>query len=175
MGDDRLGILLKIVRRKHVVFRGNECLEEAPGAARDQPEGARIIRMYCETAGDRRAAYLRLARRKRRQHPQCREWRSDRPGVLPGDVEANADKCCKGESGCDLRRESPPIELRVIARLRRRDPFQQMPPADRYAEERAADCIGHHPCLMGKESEQEGALQKPQFEITAQRTEVIAR
>ena len=63
----------------------------------------------------------------------------------------------------------------VVARLRGRYPFQQMSPADRYAVECAADRIGHHPCLMGEKSDQEGALQKPQFEITAQRAKVIAQ
>ncbi len=37
VGDDRPGIFLEIVRRQHVVFRGDEFFEEAPGAPRDQP------------------------------------------------------------------------------------------------------------------------------------------
>ena len=32
VGENRLRILLKIIRRKHVVFRRNECLKEMPGA-----------------------------------------------------------------------------------------------------------------------------------------------
>ena len=38
MRNDGLRILLEVVRRKPVLLRGYESGEEAPGAARDQPQ-----------------------------------------------------------------------------------------------------------------------------------------
>ena len=42
MRDDRLRVLLEVVRRQHVVRRRDEGLEEAPGAPRDQAQRAGV-------------------------------------------------------------------------------------------------------------------------------------
>ena len=44
MRDDRRGIFLEIIRRKIVIVRRNEGLEEPPGPSRDQPQGANVRR-----------------------------------------------------------------------------------------------------------------------------------
>ena len=57
--DDRLRILLEVVRRQQVLRRRHEGLEEAPGAARDQAQGARIASArHRQAAGDARRAEL---------------------------------------------------------------------------------------------------------------------
>ncbi len=59
VGDDRLRVLLEVVGRQHVVGGRHEGLEEAPGAARDQPQRARV-------GSARRGTRRRDARRQAR-------------------------------------------------------------------------------------------------------------
>ena len=42
MGQHRPGILLKIVRRKHMILRRNECLKELPGLPRCEAQASRL-------------------------------------------------------------------------------------------------------------------------------------
>src|SRR5882724_9566543 len=44
MRQHRLWILLKVVGRKHIVFRSHEFLEKAPGAARRKTKCSRIVK-----------------------------------------------------------------------------------------------------------------------------------
>src|ERR1700735_2705170 len=56
VSDDRFRIFLKIIRRKEIVHRTNESFEEAPSAARSQPESR------CISGGE--GVYIRKARRE---------------------------------------------------------------------------------------------------------------
>ena len=51
MSDDWPGVLLKIVWREHVIFRGHELFEEAPGAAGDKPERQGVGRSDRQVTG----------------------------------------------------------------------------------------------------------------------------
>ena len=57
MRDDGLRIFLKVVRRQHVIRRGHERFEVAPGATRDQAQG--IDGRSRRPASDRRPAAIR--------------------------------------------------------------------------------------------------------------------
>ena len=55
MRQDRVRILLKVVRRQHVICRGHERFEEAPGTARDEAQGIAVGRGDGQATGDQRA------------------------------------------------------------------------------------------------------------------------
>src|SRR5207302_10884262 len=103
------------------------------------------------------------------------ERRGDRPGVLSREIKAKDDDREKNQAGGDLRHKIPLVELRIVTGLCGRDPFQQMPSINEYAEQRAADRVNHQPGLMGEERDQECALQKSQFKIAALSAPVIAQ
>ena len=81
MGQHRFRIFLKVVGRKHIVFRGHKLLEKTPGATGAHSE--------CLRVGSRDRVGARYRRRKtgpsrdrRRQYPQDHEWSGDQPGTI---------------------------------------------------------------------------------------------
>ena len=84
----RRGILLKIVGRQHVVGAGDEGLEEAPGAARGQPQGLRVVTGQGFSAGATRRQ-ADPARHGGRRQPERRE--SARQQRVPASVDPADD------------------------------------------------------------------------------------
>ena len=175
VGDDRFGIFLKIVGRQHVVFRRDECFEEAPGAPRDQPQRQGVRRRDRQMTGREAAACLPSARRA--------ATAPTRTQTAPRSASF-ATRRHKTERR--QRRRSPALaaicsaRLRVsnrefVCRLCGRHPFEQVAPANEDAEQRAHHRIDHDPGLMREEGDEERALQQAEGEIAAQRAQMIAQ
>ena len=173
MGHHRLRFFLEVVGRKHVIVRRDEGLEEAPGAAGDQPQCSRVRGGERIGAGHGRRT-TRPPRDGRRQHPQDHEWSRDRPCPAPD--------ACDDDSGRSRERDAaghPPVEAAEIEpdaelRLSGGDPLEQPPAPDEQTEERSHDGVGHQPRLMREERDQERDLRQSEREIRADRAPVAS-
>jgi hypothetical protein len=171
MRQHRGRVLLEIVRRQHVVRRGHESLEEAPGAPRRQPQDAGVAVGHRQAARPRRRA-AGPARDRRRGEPQRRERQRQRPGCGSGDDHRqNRDHDRAGH----LAIESQKVEPRTGLRLRGRDPFQEMPAGHQQPDQGAHDRVAHQAGLVGERDDEEGRLGKRELQIGAERCEVAAR
>ena len=171
VGHRRLRVFLKIVRRQHVVRRRHEGLEEAPGAACDQPQSAGVrIRDRQATRHERRQA--RPSSDGRRCDPSDRERRRHRPGVVPDAPDDDRSNDADGDTTDHLPIEPAKVEPRAHLRLSCRDPVEQTPVAHEQTKQRSSDRIGHQPCLMREEHDQECGLGQSEPKIGAKGTQV---
>ena len=71
--------------------------------------------------------------------------------------------------------EAEEIEPRTDRRLRRRNPFQEMPAGDEQPHQGSHDRIAHQPRLMTQERDDERPLGEREAQIGAERGEMAAR
>ncbi len=170
MGDDRLGRLLKIVRRQRVGRLGDEGLEEAPGPARCQPQGVGIGirqgRLPC-----RQPRTARPPRDHRRRHPGDGEARRQRPGPAVHQGGGRHGAHPHGDAAGHSPEEAEDPGVRA-ARLRHRRPLEEVATADRDPPERAQDRIGHQPGLVAEEDHHQGQLGERQPKVAGQGAQV---
>ena len=168
VSHDRSRRLLEIVRRQHVFGRGDEGLEKSPGLPGDQAQGVSVrVGHRPATGHSRRLADTK--RHRRRNKPDQGERRGDRPGpAAPRQADRDPHRAD------DQRPDHPAIEnqqSRPGAKrgVRRRDPFQQMPPRERQSNERAKDGVGHQPGLVAKKHDHQARLDEGQPKFRRQR------
>ena len=126
--DCRLRVFLEIVRREHVICCRHESLEEAPGAARDQPQCARVcIRDRQAPRHEWRQA--RPPSDGRRCDPGDHERRRHRPSVVPDPPDDDCRNDADGDATIHLPIEPEEVEPRAYHRLTCGDPVEQMPVA----------------------------------------------
>src|SRR5579872_6852120 len=112
MSEHRLWFFLKIVRRKHVILRRDEGLEETPSAARDQAQALpvrdreRIVNGFSRLPAN-------PSRNGRRQQPKTQEWRRDRPGIRLGPCDKNYGGGGESDTAGHLPIEPDKAELRA--------------------------------------------------------------
>ena len=173
MGQNRPRVLLKVVRRQHVVVRSNERLEVAPGAPRDQSQGAGIrVAERQATLDERRAADPNG--NGGRCDPQDHERRRHPPGIGPQPFHEDGG----GDGDRNAATHAPigaaEVEPRAEVRLGCSDPLQQIAPCHEQTNQCSADGIDHQPRLVCKQDNQQGKLRSCKRGILAQRTQVAA-
>src|SRR5579863_6897955 len=126
MSENWSRFLLKVVRRKHMVFRRNEGLEEPPSPARDETQGPRVSGgdWFVDCPGRRQAC---PSRDGWRECPQNHERGRNRPrGWLgPHDEEPCSNR--DGNTTGHLAVEPTQLQPRTDFCLRGSDPFEQHP------------------------------------------------
>ena len=71
--------------------------------------------------------------------------------------------------------ETEEIEPVIDRRLRRRNPFEEMPSGDEQPRQGSPDRIAHQPCLVAQERDDERPLGERDAQITAKRRQMAAR
>ena len=158
VSDDGGGILLEIVRRQHVVGRGDERLEEPPGPSRDQPQRAGIGLRDRQAAGiDRRHAHP--ARDRGREQPGEDEGRRDRQRRTAGLPDGQGRQRRDQEASRHLAGEARPIVAPAVG-LGRGGPVEQAAATDEQPVHGPADRIQHQPGLVGQKGHEQGGLRR---------------
>ena len=173
MGQNRPRVLLEVVRRQHVVVRRNERLEVAPGAPRDQSQGA------CVRVGERQAT---LEGRRAadpdgnggRCDPQHHERRRHPPGI--GSQPLHQDGGADGDRNAATHAPIGALEVepRAEVRLSGSDPLQQIAPCHEQTNQCSADGIDHQPRLVRKQANQQRKLRASEGGILGQGAQVAA-
>ena len=173
MRDDRAWVFLKVVGREVVVRGHDEGIEEAPGAACDQPQRPRIgNRAWCWVRQGRGTAGP--LRDDRRQHPQDHERSGDGQGRRLDEGDDASGRCGERHAAGHAPVESADIEGKAEPRLSGGDPLQHVPPRDEEAHEGPHDGVAHQPRLMCEKRDDERGLQQGEGEILSHRAQVAA-
>ena len=169
--DDRVRILLIVVRRKHVVFRRHECFEEVPSAARREAQAFRLSVRQRAPVGTRRSAHP--PGDGRRQHPGAEQRTCDQPDPILGVDDGKLPTYSQHDSAQHAPIESGHTELPIGTRRRRRHPLQQLSTPIQ-PRQRADDRIDHQPGLVREQRRLQAELERGNSEFQPKCAEVAA-
>ena len=144
----------------------DEGLEEAPGAARDQPQRQCRVRRRDRQVDRRRGGRLAQRATAGDSTHKSQERRRDRPGVRPAQATRTMARQRRA-------RRRPPSAGRNRVESSRGPTFacaavthsSRMPMRHEQAEQRPHDRVGHHPGLMRKKRDEERDLRQRKREI----------
>ncbi len=174
VGDHRLGQFLKIVRREHVLQRGDEGLEKAPGLARDQAQRAGVaLGQRLTRLGLGRQA--RAQRQLRRHKPGQGEEGRQGPGAVSPERRDGDRRPAQHQSAGHAAIETVGAEAQGRGGLGRGHPFQQVAAGDGQPDQGPQDGVGHQPGLVRQEDDHQAGLDQRLDKFPAQRLEVTGQ